>query len=134
PGDRVDYAPYQQVASRFPEIPPERFAAAVQLIEPDGGRAQAAEAVFRFLACAPGRRWPLWLYRHFPGFAAASEWCYRLVARHRTLVTRITRCLSGEHALPPGHTLTGWLVLRPLGPASLNAFVSLWTQIIGLVG
>jgi len=133
-GDRVDYAPYQQVASRFPEIPPERFAAAVQLIEPDGGRAQAAEAVFRSLACAPGRPWPLWLYRHFPGFAAASEWCYRLVARHRTLFTRITRWLWGEHVVPPGETLTCWLFLRLLGLVFLIAFVSLWTQIIGLVG
>ena len=35
-GDRVEYAPFQEVAARFPEIPLERFRRSVQLLEPDG--------------------------------------------------------------------------------------------------
>jgi len=94
-GDRVDYAPYQEIAARFPEIPTERFAESVHLIEPDGRWSWGAEAVFRALASVPGRGGSLWLYRHVPGFATASEWCYRVVARHRPALTWITRWLGG---------------------------------------
>jgi predicted DCC family thiol-disulfide oxidoreductase YuxK len=82
-GDRVDYAPYQDVASRFPDLPFERFRESVHLIEPDGRRSQGAEAVVRTLALAPGRGWLLTLFRRVPGLARAGEWCYRRVARNR---------------------------------------------------
>lgn len=82
-GEGVDYAPYQEVAARFPAVPLERFKSAVQLIEPDGRVSQAAEAALRALAHAPGWGWLLWLYEHLPPFAAASEWAYRRVARNR---------------------------------------------------
>lgn len=82
-GGRVDYAPYQEVAARFPAVPPGRFESAVQLIEPDGRVSQAAEAALRALAYAPGWRWLLWLYEHVAPFKAASEWAYRVVARNR---------------------------------------------------
>ena len=61
-GDRVEYAPFQQVASEFPEIPREQFEASVQFIEPSGKISSGAEAVFRTLAYAPGKRWTLWMY------------------------------------------------------------------------
>ena len=90
-GDRVDYEPYQDAASRFPEIPLERFKQAVQLIELDGRRSQGAEATFRALAYARGGGWSLWLYRHVPGFATASEWGYRIVARNRGALSKLGR-------------------------------------------
>jgi predicted DCC family thiol-disulfide oxidoreductase YuxK len=133
-GDRLDCAPYQEVASRFPEIPLERFKRAVQLIEPDGRHSEAAEAVFRSLALAPGHGWLLWLYRHVPGFTSVSEWCYRLVADHRDLFMRLTRWIWGAHVVPPGESLTAWLFLRILGVIYAIAFLSLWTQIFGLAG
>lgn len=82
-GGAVDYAPYQAEADRFPEIPRERFAEAVHLLEPDGRVTSGAEAVFRTLATARGRGWILSLYEHVPGVARASEALYRFVARHR---------------------------------------------------
>jgi predicted DCC family thiol-disulfide oxidoreductase YuxK len=133
-GDRVDYAPYQEVASRFPEIPESRFAGAVQLVEPGGRWSQGAEAVFRSLAYAPGRGWPLWLYRHLPGFAPASERLYRLVAGNRRVAARVTTWVWGAHVVPPGDTLTTWLFLRALAVVYGVAFASLWTQILGLAG
>ncbi|OGF23707.1 MAG: hypothetical protein A2V63_13625 [Candidatus Eisenbacteria bacterium RBG_19FT_COMBO_70_11] len=93
-GDRVEYAPYQEAAARFPEMPIERFRGAVQLVEPDGRWSAGAEAVFRSLAHAPGRGWGLWLYLRLPGFAPVSEWCYRRVARHRSALERITRWIG----------------------------------------
>jgi predicted DCC family thiol-disulfide oxidoreductase YuxK len=133
-GDRIDYAPYQDAAARVPTIPRERFAHAVHLIEPDGRHSQGAEAVFRSLAQAPGHGWPLGLYRSLPGFAAASEWCYRIVARHRPAFDRLTARIWGPHLVPPGETLTAWIFQRVLGVTYLIAFISLWTQIEGLVG
>jgi predicted DCC family thiol-disulfide oxidoreductase YuxK len=133
-GDRVDFLPYQEAASRFPAIPESAFRDAVHLVEPDGRVTRGAEAVFRALAHAPGRRWPLRLYRRLPGFAPISEACYRTVARHRTLFGRLTGWIWGRHLAPPGETLTTWIYLRLLALVYLVAFVSLWSQIIGLAG
>ena len=82
-GDRIEYEPYQEARLRFPEIPESAFAEAVHLIEPDGHISRGAEAVFRALATVPRRRAWLWAYRRVPGFAAVSEWGYRIVAGHR---------------------------------------------------
>ena len=54
-GDRVRYAPFQEIASSVPDVPPTAFAQAVHLLEPDGRRSRGAEAVFRALAYAPNR-------------------------------------------------------------------------------
>lgn len=80
----VAYAPYQQVMHEHPEIRPEEFRHAVQLVEPGGRRSQGAEAVFRSLAHARRQRAWLWLYQRVPPFAALAEWGYRQVARHRS--------------------------------------------------
>ncbi len=53
----VEYAPFQEVASRFPEIPREAFENAVHFIERDGRVYRAAEAVFRSLGTTRGGRW-----------------------------------------------------------------------------
>jgi predicted DCC family thiol-disulfide oxidoreductase YuxK len=133
-GAGVDYAPYQAEAGRFPEVSRERFAEAVHLIQPDGRVTRGAEAVFRALAAPSGRGWILSLYEHVPGFAPASEACYRFVARHRPLFTRLTRWVWGDHVTPPGERVTSWLFLRALGIVYGFAFISLWVQISGLVG
>ena len=41
-GDAVEYRPSSEAAPDFPEIPPEEFDRAVQLIRPDGSRISAA--------------------------------------------------------------------------------------------
>lgn len=133
-GDAVDYAPYQSEAARFPEIPRERLAEAVHLIEPGGRVTRGAEAVFRALAAGPRWSWLRTVYEEAPGFASASEACYRFVARHRPLLTRVTRWVWGPHVTPPGEAVTAWLFLRGLGIVYGIAFVSLWVQLAGLIG
>ena len=133
-GDRVEVAPCQDVASRFPDMDPARFREAVHLREPDGTWTRGAEAVLRALAAAPGRGWPLRLYRHVPGFASVSEWVYRLVASNRPVLTGVTAWVWGRRLVPPGERLTAWIYLRLLAAVYLVAFVSLWTQISGLAG
>lgn len=135
-GNRVDYLPFQDtsVTARFPEIPRERFETAVHLIEPDGAVYSGAEAAFRALGCNPREQWLLDWYNHSVFFARSSERAYRFVATHRTLFSKLTRWLWGEHVEPPEHFVVRWLFLRSLALIYLIAFISLWTQIIGLVG
>jgi predicted DCC family thiol-disulfide oxidoreductase YuxK len=133
-GDRVAYAPFQQVADQFPDIPRERFAQSVQLILPDGETFSGAHAVFRTLTYAPGMGWMLALYLQLPGLRILCEWGYRLVARHRSFSYKLTRLLWGNHFERPSHSLSRWLFFRLLGMTYLAAFFSLSTQITGLLG
>ena len=111
--------------ARFPEVPRGQFETAVQLVEPDGGVYGGAEAVFRALALNPHEGWLLDWYEHSPVFAHASEWGYRVVARHRTFFSAVTRVGWGRNLDPPTHNLARWVFLRALGLIYLVAFVSL---------
>jgi predicted DCC family thiol-disulfide oxidoreductase YuxK len=135
-GDEVDYVPFQdpRIAAQFPELSREQFQVAVQLIEPEGAVFGGAEAVLRALAHKPHEHWLLdWYYRS-PTFARAAEWGYGLVARHRTFFSALTRLAWGRNVQQPTHFLSRWIFLRCLGFIYLIAFLSLWTQIAGLVG
>ena len=129
-GDRIDYAPYQEVAAEFPEIPLSAFENSVQLILQNGTVLSGAEAVFRalnngfFLGC----------YYHLSGFARVSEWVYRFVAQHRPFFSALTHWFWGTHTERTTLHLSRWLFLRALGCIYLIAFLSLWVQIHGLVG
>ena len=135
-GDRVTYAPSQQVAPQYPQISPDQFASAVQLImpggTPDGATYSGAEAVFRLLKDTPNRGWMFWLYEYLPGFAPLSEFVYRLIAAHRDFFYWITILLWGKNLGPHRFVLTRWLFLRLLGVIYLIAFASLAVQIKGL--
>jgi predicted DCC family thiol-disulfide oxidoreductase YuxK len=130
----VDYATYQEIADRFPEIPHEQFQRSVVYIDKNGEVFTAAEAVYRSLRCRSSRKWLSWSYDHVPGFAAISEFGYRLVARNRKFGSAITRMLWGEDVRPPTYFWARKWFLRALGLVYLVAFVSFWTQIDGLVG
>jgi lipase maturation factor 1 len=130
----VDYATFQEAATRFPEISTDQFNHAVVLIEPDGEAFFAAEAVYRSLRYRPSRKWLAWSYRHVPGFAGISELAYKFIARHRRLGSIFTRLLWGKDVRPPTYFWARRWFLRALGLIYLIAFVSLWVQIDGLVG
>src|SRR6266446_10583772 len=131
---KVDYAPYQEVADRFPEISREEFTRAMALVEPDGETFFAVEAVYRSLGYRSSRRWLAWSYDHVPGFAAISETAYNFIARHRGLGSTFTRLLWGKDARPPTYFWARRWFLRALGLTYLIAFVSLWVQVDGLIG
>jgi len=135
-GTAVDYLPAQapDLDLRFPEIPRERYDVAVHLIESDGRVYSAAEAVFRALAHTPGRRWGLRAYQFSPVFAKATELAYRSIANHRDFFSLLTRWLWGRHVERTSHAFAQWFFLRALGAIYLVAFLSLWSQIDGLIG
>ncbi len=133
-GDEVDYETSQEAGARFPEIPAADFARAVQLVTPDGRVHSGAAAVFQSLGRARGGRWLPWAYRHVPGFAPVAELGYKGVAQNRMLASKATRLLWGDDVRQPTYFVTRDLFLRGLGLIFLAAFVSLWTQIDGLIG
>ena len=133
-GDRVEYRPYQEDATRFPEIGPDRFKAKVWLIEPDGRATGGAHAVLRLYALVGEKRGLLWLYKNFLIFAATAEAAYRLVARHREAADRVTRLLWGKIDQRPRYARMRAIFLRGLGVVYLAAFGSLAVQLDGLIG
>jgi hypothetical protein len=133
-GQLINYEPFQQAAPRFPQIDPAAFGRAVHLVEPDGRVSRGAQAVFRTLFL--GRRYP-WLqrfYEYIPGFAPISELAYRLIATHRESADQIDMLLIGPGEQQPSYLLTRQIFLRLLGLIYLAAFISLWSQIDGLIG
>ena len=129
-GDRIDYAPFQEVAAAFPEIPLSAFENSVQLILQNSTVLSGAEAVFRAL----NNGLLLWCYYHLFGFKSVSEGTYRFVAQHRPFFSALTRWFCGTHTERTTFYLSRWLFLRGLGCIYLIAFLSLWVQIHGLVG
>ena len=135
-GVSVDYLAAQDphIPTQFPEIPREQFDTAVVLIEPDGTVYSGAEAVFRALAHCPDHQWSWRTYQNSSAFAKCTERVYEFVAGHRLFFSRMTRWFWGRHVERPSYLLTRRIFLRALGVVYLIAFVSLWTQIAGLIG
>ena len=131
---RVDFAPAQREASRFPQITEEAWKRSVQVVTPDGAVYSGADAVFRLLAYAPGLSWLPAIYRHVPGARPVSEASYRLVANHRDFFSKLTWLFWGRNPKPSSYYLSRWIFLRLLGLVYAIAFLSLLVQIVGLVG
>jgi predicted DCC family thiol-disulfide oxidoreductase YuxK len=133
-GNAVDFATSQEVAERFKEIPKSEFERSVVFVRPDGAVFTGAEAVSRSLAYRRSKRWLEWSYDHIPGVAAVSEFCYGVIARNRTFASALTRLFWGRNARAPTYFWARRWFLRFLGLIYLIAFVSLWTQVDGLIG
>lgn len=133
-GDRVRYAPYQDVAQQFPRIPLPVFEQSVQLVDVDDRVYAGAEAVFRVLATVPHHALGLWAYRNVPLFAPIARMAYRWTARHRSGLSAITTLLWGDHVGPSTYVCSRRRFVRAIGMVYLIAFLSLLVQIKGLVG
>ena len=132
--DLLFYGPYQEIGHRFPDIPREEFARAVQLVMPNGEHFSGAHAVFKLLASVPGKAFLLRFYERLPGFAPVTETVYRLIARHRSLAYGATKYLWGVPLEPETFSYASWMFLRLLGFIYLIAFVSFGVQANGLIG
>src|SRR6266481_5303236 len=130
----VEYAPFQEAADRFSEIPREDFEQALHFIDKDGTVHRGAAAVFRSLGSVRTGRALIWCYDHVPGFAPITEVFYRMVARQRILASFFTRLFWGHDVRRPTYFKSRDLFVRSLGAIYLIAFVSLWLQVDGLIG
>src|SRR5205085_4799594 len=132
-GDRVEYAPYQEAAAQFPDLPREEFAESVQIFLPGGERRSGAHAAFTALAIGE-KTWPLWAYEHLPLFPAVADAAYRTIAAHRDAGYKITKLLWGVPVRRQTYILATEFFLRALGIIYLIAFVSFGVQASGLIG
>lgn len=126
-GERIEFAPSQDVAELYPQIPREAFAQSVQLVRPDGSVSSGARAVFETLDREG-------IYDSSRFVAAASEAAYRFIARHRNFFYWVTRLTFGKRIEPAQFALTQWLFLRLLAAIYVVAFASLAVQVTGLLG
>jgi len=131
---RVDYEPSQDAGSRFPQIPPDNFGQAAQLVLPDGRVLAGAHAVATTLAFAPGWAWVLEVYEHSPGLAFLADMFYRLVAAHRTFFYHLTRIMFGRRILILRYSTVEFAFLRLLALIYFIAFISVDVQVTGLIG
>ena len=136
-GERVDYAPSQEVGGDFPSILPEEYTREVKLVESDGHVTGGAEAVCRLLFIGGQSAWsgfPLWAYRKVPGVRRTTEAGYRFVAEHRTLFSAVVRWGWGNDLRRATFGTARTWFLRALGAVYFAAFLSLRVQVDGLVG
>ena len=126
-GERVEYAPSQEVAGQYPQIPAREFARAAQLVRPDGTVASGARAVFETLGMERA-------YQRSRVFAFLAEAVYGFIAQRRSLAYQVTRFTFGTHIEPARFATTQWIFLRALALIYLAAFGSLAGQITGLIG
>ncbi len=132
--DAVVYSPSQDVAGSYPQIDSDKFENSVFLVEPGGDYCSGAKAVFKTLAHVPNGKIFLWAYEKVPGFAAVSEWSYKLIAGNREIFSAFTRWVWGNSIEVPTWFFAKRLFLFFLGVIYFLAFLSLWTQIEGLIG
>jgi predicted DCC family thiol-disulfide oxidoreductase YuxK len=134
-GDAIDYEPRCAVEKDFPEISPEAFDKAVQLVETNGTVRSAGDAVLRALFLGGKHRWAWWLYCRVATFAVIVEAAYRYVSRHRGGWMDVAdRWLLGKTPGWPSWRVGQWAFLRGMGVVYLIAFVDFWMQADGLIG
>jgi len=135
-GDRVEYLPFQagQVASRFSELALPQLAQSVHLVQTDGSVFSGAEAALRALALGNRATWALPLYLRSSVARGSAEGAYRFVADHRSFFSFLTRFWWGNRLEPTTYILTHSILIRLLALTYLIAFMSLWSQVNGLIG
>lgn len=133
-GDKIRYEPYQKVGEQYPHIAVDSFRKSVKLVDIDGTVYSGAKAVFLTLKKAGRGAAAWWLYEKIELFRRISEWFYSRVAENRVFFSHLTRFLWGDDLRPSTYHVAVQIFLRGLGLIYLCAFVSLWTQIDGLIG
>ncbi len=134
-GVKVEYVTFQGAREkRFPEISQESCENAIQYIDSEGNVYTSANAIYRALNFASGKRWMHSLYLQSSLFAGISEFAYKTVAQNRYLFSLITKCFWGKNVQPSTFNYSSWLFIRLFGVVCLCAFLSYWTQAQGLVG
>lgn len=114
------YAPYQEAACRYPNVPAEEFSRAAQCFEADGTRHSGADAMLFALSTGTGPQWPYKIYQRYSFIRSVTDAVYGIIARNRSLASAIDRFLWGKEPVPepPAISVTQWI----LGPLTGVAF------------
>ncbi len=93
--DKVEYRPYQEVASRFSDIDIIHFKSASRLIEPDGKVYSGPRSAYRTFTY--GSKWAFldsW-YAQYNWFEKLSDVIYQKVAKNRGFLFKVTKAMFG---------------------------------------
>ena len=93
----IDYRPYSEVYRDFPDIALTAFQQAVRLIEPSGQVFSGAEAAFKSFTYARSWGWLYPLYVEKKWFRKPANALYDWVAKHRSLMQKITVSMFGNN-------------------------------------
>lgn len=88
-GEKINYEPYQEIIAEIEEVTREQAKTSVWLILDDKALS-AAEAVVTAYSIAGNTKW-LWVYNNIPLADKIFEWCYRLIANHRSFFFKLTK-------------------------------------------
>jgi lipase maturation factor 1 len=133
-GQVISFAPFERVKEQFPAIAGKIGQDSVYLVDKDERIYRGAEALMRTAAHCGRKRWLLRLYLRLPLFAPVATGMYQLAAVSRGPLTIVRRIWYGRDLKLPTYHISSALFLRLLGLVYLIAFISLWTQIDGLIG
>ena len=133
-GQVISFVPYQEAKEQFPALADKIEQHSVQLFETDGAVYRGAEAFLRTAPYCGRKRWLLWLFVHVTPFAWIVNLLYRLAEVSHAPRGVARRIWYGRDLQLPTYHVACFLFLRLLGVVYLIAFVSLWTQISGLIG
>ena len=89
----VDYEPYQEALSAYPQVTEKQCKEAVQLVMPDGSVISGAQAVFKALPLGGRCSFLSLLYDKLPLFGRLSELFYRFVVHHRVFFSKLSRVI-----------------------------------------
>jgi predicted DCC family thiol-disulfide oxidoreductase YuxK len=133
-GNTIDYRPYQEVASDYPDISIDAFKQSIQFIDQNGTRSEGAKATCKLLKDVPAYSLLYRMYKYIPGFSRVSEWGYTFFSRRRNLLKWVSYIFWGKTFEPPRYEMVTWIFLRCLGLIYFSAFVSFGIQVLGLIG
>ena len=131
---KVELIPYQSLNKKYENAPKKNFSKSVFLFTPRGNNYKGAEAIFRFFSEYSWRGWAFWLYQKSKLFSILSEWCYRFVANHRKEFSWFVKLFWGKSFVPSTFQISSWIYGRAFAVTVLFAFISLWSQALGLIG
>ncbi len=132
--ERMRFAASQEIGPRFPEIPPQAYDEAVQMVDVDGTVFSGADAAIRLARHAPGWRLVAKIVAAIPLLLALARWKYKLIARHRVFFSKLTRWVWGVDPSPSTFAVARRLFAHGLGVVFFCAFASLAVQVRGLYG
>ncbi len=99
--DRVEYIPYQDAHSQFPDIDIQHFKQASRLIDKDGRIFSGPQSAYKTLS--HGSVWGFLnkFYESYAWFRLFSDRLYNLIAHNRPAFFRISKFLFGSNPEEP---------------------------------
>lgn len=121
-GDTVEFDTYQNVASRFKDLPESDFKKAVHLVDTNGRIYRGAAAAFHSIALNKKMSWLDKLYQKSALFRQISENVYKWIADHRPFMYQLSVKLFGKN---PARMKPYWMYygLSVFGMGVLTALI-----------